>query len=165
SAASSATVFPTRPAGYSLLHLANGGSVEGAGVLNVLNLAVEAGTGPAADNFGVNLTGANTVTSLARNVTTSAATAGKAFTFNNATDLTVGTVDGVTGVTTNNGNITLRTHGTTMSLTEAVNAGTANVTLDLAGNGDATATQSGNGSITANGLELLVSGTGATAAT
>src|SRR5262249_35492560 len=127
SAASSATVFPTRPAGYSLLHLANGGSVEGAGVLNVLNLAVEAGTGPAADNFGVNLTGANTVTSLAGNVTTSAATAGKAFTFNNATDLTVGTVDGVTGVTTNNGNITLHTHGTTMSLTEAVNAGTANV--------------------------------------
>ena len=73
---------------------------------------------------------ANDVTTLAATVTG----AGNAFSYNDANALTIGTVDGVNGITTNNGAITVATTNgaLTVSNTPAapdVNAGTSTVAL------------------------------------
>ena len=72
-----------------------------------------------------------------------------------AVPLSVGTVGGTTGITTTgNENVTLQT-GDALSIDQAVNVGTGNVTLNVT-NG---ATQAATGNITAGGLELLGNGT------
>ena len=80
----------------------------------------------------VSLTGANTIDTLAARVTGAGAT----LIFNDtANDLTIGTVVGVSGVTTNNGDITLRTSTFgDLTLARAVDAGTGTVTAAASGN-------------------------------
>src|SRR5262249_28958631 len=80
----------------------------------------------------VSLTGANTVDKIAARVTGAGAT----LIFNDtANDLTVGTVGSVSGVTTNNGDVTLRTSTSgDLTLAEGVDAGTATVTIAATGN-------------------------------
>jgi hypothetical protein len=80
----------------------------------------------------VSLLGANTVDSLAANITG----AGASLKFNDtANDLTIGTVGGVSGVTTNNAAVTLRTTTSgDIILAQAVDAGAG--TVKVAASGD-----------------------------
>ena len=79
----------------------------------------------------VSLPGANTVDTLAARITG----AGSSLRFNDtANNLTIGTVAGISGVTTGNGDITLRTTTSgTVTLARAVDAGTAAVTVGASG--------------------------------
>jgi outer membrane protein OmpA-like peptidoglycan-associated protein len=80
----------------------------------------------------VSLTNANTVDTIAARITGAGAT----LTFNDtANNLTIGTVGGVSGVQTNNGDITLRTTTSgNIALNRSVNAGTGTVTVAALGN-------------------------------
>jgi hypothetical protein len=95
------------------------------------------------------MTDANQVGTLAASVTG----AGNAFTFrNDSLDLTIGTVGGVSGITTNGGAITLQTTTSgNLILSQPVSTGSSSVstvTLNSAG----TITGSGSGAITAGTL-------------
>ena len=101
----------------------------------------------------VSLLGANTVDTLAARISG----AGASLSFNDtANNLTIGTVAGISGVTTGNGDITLRTTTSgTVTLARAIAAGTAAVTV--AASGDLTIGAAG--SVTAgNGATLATSG-------
>src|SRR5262249_967527 len=118
----------------------NGGLAEAPGGMIDPGALVVVSAGP------VTLGNANTVASLAATV----GGAGAGFLFNNtAVNLTIATVDGVAGVTTNDGAITLQTTGFgNLSLTAPVNAGAGDVTLNISG----TIGQTGAGTIAAGGL-------------
>ncbi len=132
-----AAVAPTA----TTLALVNNGAIGGIGALAVPNLRISS-PGP------VTLNGANDVNNLAATVTT----AGNTFAFSDTDDLTVTTVDGVTGITTVNGPITLAS-GNTLTLTDPVDAGAAG-TITLNNNGLATVA----GTLTAGTLNLLGAG-------
>ena len=124
--------------------------------LNVTNGATQAATGNITAG-GLELLGNGTITltSATNNVDTLAADVAGAISYQAAGALSVGTVGGTTGITTTgNENVTLQT-GDALSIDQAVNVGTGNVTLNVT-NG---ATQAATGNITAGGLELLGNGT------
>src|SRR5262249_26019822 len=84
------------PANSATLTLVNAGAVAGSGTVTVANLRISSG-GP------VTLTGANDVTNLAAALSGN----GAGFSFTDANSFTVGTVDGVAGITTAHGAVTL----------------------------------------------------------
>ena len=108
----------------------------------------------------------NTRLQLANDVDRLAASTGGTILFNDVDGLTVGTVtvlDGtadqmqLTGITTTNDNVKLivgDTAGENLSIEQAIKLGTGNLFLDVAGN----VTQTALGTITANGLGLMVDG-------
>ena len=108
----------------ALTLVAGGGVSQSAnGIISVSNLSV------AATN-DVNLNAANAVTTLAGSVLGG----GSNFVFNNAAPLTVGAVGGRSGITTNNGGITLTTTSKSgLTLAANLNAGGGTVTLNSAG--------------------------------
>ncbi len=71
------------------------------------------------------LTDNNSISRLAANITG----AGQSFTFLSATGFTVNTVAGVSGITTNNGAVTLTASTGDLGLVKSINAGTATVNL------------------------------------
>ena len=103
----------------------------------------------------VTLSGPNTIDTLAARITG----LGSSLTFNNtANPLTVGTVEAVAGIATNNGAVTLLTTTSgALTVSQQISAGTATVTLNSAG---AIATGGAPGIITAGTL----TGTAAAAA-
>ena len=118
----------TAPAGYSTLSLLAGGTVGQAASLTVTNLAVQS-------------TGAVALVNVNNNVTTVAGTTSNAnFSYTDLNALTVGTVDGVTGITTAGGSVNLVTGagaGSTLTVNQAVNssggAGNGNITCNAGG--------------------------------
>jgi hypothetical protein len=126
------------PAGTTNLHLLTGAGIgtSGAGAIVVGNLALSA-KGP------VSLLGANDVDALAAVVTG----VNETLSFSDSDDLSVGTVDGVTGITTTNGDLLLDA-GTTLTVNQAIDAGTG--TVRLVAHGDVT--QGVAGTITAGAL-------------
>jgi len=102
---------------------------------------------------GMAVTGAGATLDLANNVTTLAASmtgAGNAFTFTNEADgFTVGTVDGVVGITTATSASTTATGSVTLSTTGGDIAITNNITTGAASTADGTNATSGGISITA----------------
>ena len=123
--------------------LISGGTVTQTAPITETNLAVSSVGAVTLTNAG------NDVTTLAANVTG----AGNAFSYTDANALTIGTVDGINGVTTNNGNIGLQTGGA-LAINQALSAGTATVGLNAGG----AVTQGAAGIITANELNLRGSG-------
>ena len=118
------------PAKVSTLSLVNSGAIDGAGSLSVQNLRISS-AGP------VSLSGANSVGTLAAVVSSP----NQPFYFNNVGDLSIGTVDTVSGITTADADITLVTAGK-LSLASDLNAGAGSITLNhsdlLSGSGTAT---------------------------
>src|SRR5262249_13886608 len=57
------------------------------------------------------------------------------FNFPNSTSLTVGSVDGVNGITTTNGNINVQTNNGTLTVGDNIAAGTGNISLTATGGG------------------------------
>ncbi len=112
------------PAGVDTLHLHTNSTISGAGRIGVTNLAMRSAGAISLDHAS-----GNDVTNLAVAV----ANAGAAVTFANAADLTIGSVDGVTGVTTNGATITLRTLAVNSTFTNTANiaSGAAGITLDV----------------------------------
>ena len=107
------------PANVATLALASASTVSGTGSIIVANLRITAGG-------SVTLTGANDITTLAAVVSG----AGQAIQFMDVNSFTVGTVDGVSGLTTNGGTISLTSGiGGTITLTNAIASGNAAVTL------------------------------------
>lgn len=108
-----AAIVPTT---FNILHLISGSTITEAagGTLQVANLAVE-GAG------GVTMNNANNVGTLA------GTSSGTPFSFTNTTLLTVGTVDGIVGITTTGGNVTLTSPD--INVTQAINSGAGNVNL------------------------------------
>jgi hypothetical protein len=104
----------TRHAGYNTLSLSTGGTLTQTAALSVANLAVTTTGGVALTNAG------NDFDTLAAQVTGG----GIGFSDTDANALTVGTVDGVNGITTNAGPVTLTTGG---SITDG-NGAAKNVT-------------------------------------
>lgn len=77
----------------------------------------------------LSLTENNVVSQLAATISTASAD----FTFVNNAALNVTTVDGTAGISTNNGDIALTTNGATLTITNALSAGTASITLTTNG--------------------------------
>ena len=124
-------------------------------------------------NLAVTSVGAITLTNAANDVTTIAANvtgAGNAFSYTDANALTIGTVDAINGVTTNNGAVTVTTTNgaLTVSNTPAapdVNAGTSTVALTAGGANQlltVTGTVTGTGGVTYTADNMTL--TGATSA-
>jgi len=109
------------PANVPTLALVNNGAISGGGSLTVQNLRLSS-LGP------VTLSG--DVDTLAAQLTGP----GAALSFVDGDDLTVGSVDGVSGLTTANGVVAL-TAGAGLTLNQAVNAGAASVWLDTSAGG------------------------------
>src|SRR5262249_54324495 len=59
--------------------------------------------------------------------------AGQGFTFTDANDLTIGTVDGVSGITTSDGAIAVSTTGGDLTVNDNVSAGAATIDLTAGG--------------------------------
>jgi filamentous hemagglutinin family protein len=96
---------------------------------------------------------ANNVVTLAAGAPGSGATSPSSIVYVDTGALAVGTVDGVAGVTTNGGDVTLDTGA--LTITQAINLGATGGVLRLDVDG---VTQSGAGVITANALGLLANG-------
>ncbi len=120
-------------------------------------------------NLAVNAVGAVTLTNAGNDVTTLAATvtgAGNAFAYTDANALTIGTVDGINGVSTNNGAISVATTNgaLTVSNTPAapdVNAGTSTVALTAGGVNQlltVTGTVTGTGGVTYTADNMSLTG-------
>ncbi len=111
-----------------------------------------------ATSLSVTDSGGNAVLEAANAVGTVAASmnfAGGAFTFNdNATALTVGTVNGLSGITTSNGDINLKSGG--LVINQPLNAGSGSVRLVDAGT--ISQTIPSPGTITAGALSISASG-------
>ena len=145
------------PAGSTTLSLISGGTVtENVGAtITTTNLAVSS-------VGAVTLNQANDVTTLAANVTG----ANNAFAYTDANGLTIGTVDGINGITTNNGAITVTTTNgaLTVSNTPAapdVNAGTSTVALTAGGVNQlltVTGTVTGTGGVTYTADNMTLTG-------
>ena len=150
------------PAGATTLSLISGSNVtENAGAtITETNLAINA-------VGSVTLNEANNLTTIAANVTG----AGNAFSYTDANALAVGSVDGINGVTTNNGAIAVATTNgaLTVSNTAAVtdvNAGTSTVALTAGGANQlltVTGAVTGTGGVTYTADNMTL--TGATTAT
>ncbi len=105
--------------------ITSGGTIgQTAGSIAATALAVTSAT-------DVTLLGANAIGTLAASVTT----ANAGFSFNNtAGSLTVGTVGALKGITTNNGNVSLKTTTSgDIAMSQAIGAGTGTLTLTSAG--------------------------------
>ena len=124
------------------LHLVtNAGITATAAGLQVSNLAISA-------NGDLLFTSGTTdVNTLAVNTTGEVR-------FTDTDALTIGTVDGVIGLTTTNDDVTLTTGGN-LTIDNDVNLGTGNLLLDVTGN----VSQNAGDTIVASGLALMVSGT------
>ena len=120
-------------------------------------------------NLAVTAVGAVTLTNAGNDVTTLAAKvtgAGNAFAYTDANALTIGTVDGINGITTNNGAITVATTNgaLTVSNTPAapdVNAGTSTVALTAGGANQlltVTGTVTGTGGVTYTADNMTLTG-------
>lgn len=123
-------------AGTGILSLQTGSTISQSATITEGSLAVRA-------VGAITLNSSNSIGTLAASVTGS----GNAFQFTNNGAFTVGTVDGVTGVSTNGAAISLTSGTGLLTISNAVNAGTSTVTLtgdDAAIN----ATVTGNGGIT-----------------
>jgi len=143
------------PALANNLHLITAGSITGStgGITGNKNLAIEAGGAVTIDN-------ANTdVNVLAANLTGE----GDSFNFRDSNVFTVGTVDGVTGVTTadsttsgvSSGAVTLATINGTITISENVmtgNATVADIGSTTAQTGSITVTAGGSGNIYGTGM-------------
>src|SRR5262249_14891877 len=105
------------PSGTSNLTLISGGAVSGAGMITVTNLRISS-TG------AITLAGNNDVGTFAAAVTGP----GSGIIFADINSMIVGIVDGVTGITTNNGSITLAADD--LDVQQTINAGTNRVTLE-----------------------------------
>jgi hypothetical protein len=145
---------PIAPANVTALDLETGGGVtQTAGsTITIPDLAIRAVN-------AVNLPEANDVeaTSLAANVTG----AGQSFTFTDANALTIGTVDGLSGITTNGGAITVTASAGDLSVNQNVSAGSANVALTALGtdsfiNNNAAISNSGANTITLQANEMAL---------
>ena len=135
--------------GAGTLSLVNNGGVTETGVITAGNLRVTA-AGP------VTLGGSN---QIGGSVAGQLSTSGAAFTFNNAGSVTIGNVDGVTGITTNNGPITVSTSNGNLTATNNITAGTANIALTAGGSENllrVTPLQAfgGNATLTADRIDL-----------
>jgi len=130
---------------WSSLSLKTGGTVtQSAGALTVAKLAVEA-LGAGAMSLTNNSTAAGTVALKSNGALTYSYGSGA------LADLTIGTVDGLSGIASQNGNISLTSaHG--LNLTQDVNAGTGTIALS------ATGVNQSAGALTATGLKLSGSG-------
>ena len=140
---------------------ARAGGVSGAGGITTSNLWIES-------DGAVNLTGSNLVSKIAADVINS----GAAFNFNNAGALEVSSLFGVTGITTNNGNVNLTgqdiainnvidTTGGNLTIHSSYNP--LNINADLAANNVTLSTFDGDinlnaANITASGNVLINSG-------
>jgi hypothetical protein len=133
----SAAVAPT---GVGTLSVIVAGGVAGPGGISVGNLRLSVGS-------AVNLPGNNTVGTLAGAV----ATAGQGFTFHDTGALTIGTVDGISGVTTNGGAVSVTTAAGNLTVSQNVAAGAASVAL-TAGGADSLLTNSA--AVTGNAATL-----------
>ncbi|HXX74227.1 MAG TPA: filamentous hemagglutinin N-terminal domain-containing protein, partial [Nitrospiraceae bacterium] len=171
--------------------LAGDGSITGAGAINAgtstvtLTIGTNAGGGG-----GINLTGAVTGTSLAvdsaktvsitnpaNNVGTIAGrttVAGEAFSYTDANALNITTIGALTGVSTNNGPITLTTTNGNLTVTNTaaaadVNAGTSTVALTVGGSNtltlNANSNVTGTGGITYTADTMTLSNSSTTTAT
>jgi len=109
---------------------------------------------------GLELLGAGsyTLTNGSNNVDTLAADTTNDISYTDADDLTVGTVQGTSGINTNGNAVSLKTEtggGGTLALNSAVGAVSVS---DITLNADGAVTQTVAGTITASGLELLGAG-------
>ncbi len=127
-----------------------------------------------ANGLALVVDGATLLTNPLNNVATLAANNQGQTMYTDANGLTVGTVDisaltingvtvaavSVSGITTTNDDVTLTVLANDLRIAQAINLGTGNLLLDVAGNvtqaGDAV--NPGAGTITANGLALVVDG-------
>ena len=98
-------------------------------------------------------TGPYTLTNSGNDVTILAANTAGAVSYRDTNALVVGTVNTTIGVVTGGNNFSLQTGGT-LTLSNSINAGAGNATLNSAG----AVTQGAGNTITASGLELLGSG-------
>src|SRR5262249_29882629 len=122
---------PGTAAGLSSLHLTDVDAVTQGGAINVANLSLQV-DGP------VTLNGHNDVDTLAAQVQG----AGNAFSFNDVDDITIGSVVGIDGISTTNGNVTVTTENGPVTVTNTgaasdVDAGTGSVTLTAGSTGTA----------------------------
>jgi hypothetical protein len=109
--------------GTGTLSLFNNGPVTETGIITAGNLRVSS-AGP------VTLTGSNKISGMIAGALT---TPTAAFNFNNAGNVTIGNVDGVTGITTVNGAITVTTSNGNLTATNNITAGTAPIVLTAGG--------------------------------
>jgi hypothetical protein len=132
------------PPTWDTLSLQTSGTItEPGGSLTVTNLAAQGSSGVSLDALG------NTVNTLA------GATSVSLFNFINSTTLSVGTVDGVTGIVSGGGDITLCTTTGDINLNTPINAGAGTVGLSAAGS---VTQQVATAIITAGNLGVLAGG-------
>lgn len=148
------------PAGAETLHLNSRGIVDdgSSGAIAVGNLAVESVGSVTLDNWE----NGNSVAVLAAEVTGS----GSGLHFENDGALTIGTVDGVSGVSTNGGGITIVTHSPLTVNGPIADVGGGNIRLAASNGGDdddhltvnsTVQTSGGDGSIELNaGTDLVI---------
>ena len=138
------TVSQNVAAGSTTLSLATGSSIGGTAGITATNLALNA-VGP------VDLSaGSSDVDVLAASVTG----ANSAFAFRNSDGLTIGTADGIVGLTTNDANASITADGL-LTIDDDIALGLGNAIFDTAG-----ATQNAGDTINAAGLCLTGTGTG-----
>ncbi|HUW40887.1 MAG TPA: FlgD immunoglobulin-like domain containing protein [Rectinemataceae bacterium] len=116
------TVTSTGAAAY--VSLSSAGAASQTGVITAPGGLLLLGAGP------YTLGGANAVPLMAANVTG----AGNGVSFNSAAILTVGTVSGTSGVTTNGGNLALTTNAGDLTISQPISTGAGTVTLNPAAN-------------------------------
>lgn len=137
------TVSANVTTGAATLSLINNAGISGAGGITGTNLAIQS---PGVVNLSA---GTHNVGTLAASITG----ANNAFSFNENDTLTIGTADGITGLTTNNGTATIVAGGL-LTIDDDVNVGTGNFVIDTAGAG-----QNAGDTITAAGFSMMGTGT------
>ena len=137
---------PIAPAGTNTLSLISGGTITqgGGNTITETNLSVNAVN-------AVTLTQANAVTTFSGTVST----AGQALQFTDANGFTVGTVDGIVGVTTNNANAALIANAGNIIIDNNITVGTGNVGIQATAG---TISQNAGDVITAAGLTVRAKG-------
>ena len=137
---------PIAPAGTNTLSLISGGTITqgGGNTITETNLSVNAVN-------AVTLTQANAVTTFSGTVST----AGQALQFTDANGFTVGTVDGIVGVTTNNANAALIANAGNIIIDNNITVGTGNVGIQATAG---TISQNAGDVITAAGLTVRSQG-------
>ena len=133
-------------ANTDILSLITGGTVSQTAAVTESNLAIQAAG-------AVTMTQANSVGTLAIDTSTGD------ISFTNGSNLTIGTVDGVTGVDTDNGSATLNVTGD-LVMSQLVSAANGSISATASGSIDQTSTitTTGNGTVTLNaGDEITIS--------
>ena len=150
----------TTHAGYGTLSLRSGGTVSasaGTSTISVSKLAVQA-------VGAVDLALGGTVGNAVGTVVASVSGSGSDFAFRNATDVTVGTVDGLNGITTNGGGVSVTLPAATLTVAKDISSGAGAITLasakSIAVSGGASVTATGGGvvSLSANRQTTATSG-------